>query len=301
MDPLMLSSSKHLVELVEASRSVLQQPTRQDTRQDTCRGTFRDSRGDPGRNISPAFGGREAAARRSAPARWRITAITLALGAVMYGADRGNAQPIDGADAAATAGAPAQERPPGHKGDHEDHQPPPSSPTPAADRDPAPQIPDRVLIDQDGKPRRFYTDLVKGKLVVMNSIFTSCPATCPVQTAIFAQVQRMLGDRVGRDVQMISVSLDPVTDTPERLKEFAKRFGVGPGWVFLTGPKADVTEVLQAMDLYSADPAQHTPMAALGHERSGLWMKVVNLNAPADIVSRLAHVETLGEQRAAQP
>jgi protein SCO1/2 len=231
----------------------------------------------------------------------RITAITLALGAAIFGVDRGNAQPIDGADSAAAAGVPAEAHPPEHTGDHEHHQPQPPPQAPAAARDPAPQIPDRILIDQDGTPRRFYTDLVKGKVVVMNSIFTSCPGTCPVQTAIFSQVQRMLGDRVGRDVQMISLSLDPVTDTPERLKEFAKRHGAGPGWVFLTGPKADVVDVLQAMDLYSADPAQHTPMAALGHERSGLWMKVVNLSAPADILSRLAHVEALGEERGAKP
>ena len=169
-----------------------------------------------------------------------------------------------------------------------------------SDRDSAPQIPDPVLVDQNGERHRFYTDLVKGKLVLMNSIFTSCPGTCPAQTAIFAQVQQLLADRPGMNVQMLSVSLDPVTDTPERLKEFADRFHAKPGWLFLTGPKQDVTEVLQAMDIYSADPADHTPMAAIGHEPAGLWMKVINLNAPADIAARVERVKALGDERLAK-
>lgn len=162
-----------------------------------------------------------------------------------------------------------------------------------------PTIPDPVLVDQDGKQHHFYSDLLKGKLVLMNSIYTSCQGTCPIQTAIFSQTRKMLGDRIGQDVQMISVSLDPVTDTPERLKEFASKHGVtdNNGWLFLTGTKQNVTEVLQAMDLYSADPEDHTPIAAVGNEPAGIWMKVVNLNSPIELVRRIDYVKTLGEER----
>jgi cytochrome oxidase Cu insertion factor (SCO1/SenC/PrrC family) len=159
-----------------------------------------------------------------------------------------------------------------------------------------PQIPDPVLIDQDGRPHRFYSELLKGKLVLMNSIYTSCPGTCPMQSSVFAGVQRLLGERLGSDVVMISVSLDPVTDTPERLKEFSQRFRAGPGWLLLTGPPEDVKEVLQAMDLYSADPAAHAPIAAIGNEPAGLWMKVVNLTSPTDLLARLERVEELGRR-----
>ena len=219
-----------------------------------------------------------------------IAALVLMGGVVSPGGVGHTADDMPGAAHPQVAAAPA-----GH--DHHVHQP--QGVVPTDERDLRPQIPDPVLVDQHGKRHHFYSDLVKGKLVVMNSIYTSCGGTCPVQTAIFAQVQRMLGDRVGHDVQMLSVSLDPVTDTPERLDEFAARFGVGPGWLFLTGSRADVTEVLQAMDLYSADPKEHTPMAAIGHEPAGLWMKLINLTAPGDIVGRLDRIESLGKQRLA--
>ena len=161
-----------------------------------------------------------------------------------------------------------------------------------------PAFPDTILVDQDGNKHHFYSDLIKGKLVLMNSIYTSCEGSCPVQTAIFARTRQILGDRVGRDVQMISISLDPVTDTPERLKEFAdKHGGAGAGWTFLTGSKQDVTEVLQAMDLFAAVPEQHTPIAAVGNEAAGIWMKVINLNAPRELASRIDYVKSLGEHK----
>jgi len=170
----------------------------------------------------------------------------------------------------------------------------------ASQKDIRPQIPDTLLTDQDGNKHHFYNDLIKGKTVLINAVYTSCAGVCPIQTAVFSKVQSLLGDRVGRDIQIISVTLDPVTDTPARLKEFSERFDVGPGWVFLTGTKQEVTEVLQAMDLYSPVPAQHTPIAAIGHEPGAVWMKVINVTAPTDIVGRMQRIEELGAQRAAR-
>jgi protein SCO1/2 len=161
-----------------------------------------------------------------------------------------------------------------------------------------PSIPDVALIDQNGKPRHFYSDLVKGKIVVMNAIYTSCPGVCPVQTQILSRVQTLLGDRVGKEVQLISVSLDPVTDTPQRMKEYAEKFGAGPGWAFLTGPKPDVDAVLKAMDLYASTPAAHTPMASVGYEPGEVWMKMVSISAPEDFITRIDYVKSLGEKKA---
>jgi protein SCO1/2 len=177
----------------------------------------------------------------------------------------------------------------------------PAVPAPAAAQHPIkPQIPDTVLIDQDGREQHFYTDLIKDKLVIVNALYTSCPATCPIQAGVFAGVQERLGDRVGKDVQLISITLDPATDTPERLKQFAERFNAGPGWVLLTGPKPDVVEVLQAMDLYAADPADHTPIAAIGNEPAGVWMKTINLISPVEMVSKLNYVAGLEQSQLAQ-
>src|SRR5262245_43126643 len=96
-------------------------------------------------------------------------------------------------------------------------------------------FPNVPLITQDGTTVHFYDDLLKGKKVAVNLIYTSCKDECPLETARLVQVQRLLGDRVGKDVFFYSISIDPKRDTPGVLKAYAEKFGVGPGWLFLTG------------------------------------------------------------------
>ncbi|NOT29089.1 MAG: SCO family protein [Planctomycetes bacterium] len=171
---------------------------------------------------------------------------------------------------------------------------PPRADTPLQDALARARIPDVVLLDQDGREVRFYSDLVRGKRVLMNAIYTTCSGTCPAQTSIFTSVQRHLKQRPElADVQLISVSLDPLQDRPARLKEFAEKYGAQPGWAFLTGSKENVQAVLEAMDLYAAVPEQHTPICALGNEPTGVWMKLVNLATPDEIVSRIEYVTKL--------
>lgn len=170
----------------------------------------------------------------------------------------------------------------------------PSAPAPTAAADSAqrkPTLPDVTLTDQDGRKLRFWSDVVKGKLVFFNSFFTSCGGTCPVQSSVFSALQKRLGDRVGKDIVLVSVTVDPENDTPEVLKAYAKKYGAGPGWYFLTGSEADVEQVLVAMDLYAKRPDDHSPMAAVGDERSMLWRKVLNLKAPAALEAELKALE----------
>ena len=91
------------------------------------------------------------------------------------------------------------------------------------------------LVTQDGKKVRFFDDLIKGKVVAINFIFTGCSAACSMETARLRDVQDLLGDRMGKDVFFYSISIDPDNDTPEALKHYADKFKVGPGWTFLTG------------------------------------------------------------------
>ena len=100
------------------------------------------------------------------------------------------------------------------------------------------------LVTQDGEQVRFYDDLIKGKIVAVNFIYTSCMFTCPLETARLAQVQRILGERVGKDIFFYSISIDPGHDTPPVLKAYLEKFGVGPGWLFLTGKKEDIVQVV---------------------------------------------------------
>ena len=98
----------------------------------------------------------------------------------------------------------------------------------------SPRIPDVTVQDQNGKSLNFYSDLVKGKVVAVNFVFTTCTAICPSLTATFRRVQQQLAEQKVQ-AQLISVSVDPTADTPERLQQFAAKFKAEPGWTFVTG------------------------------------------------------------------
>ncbi len=152
------------------------------------------------------------------------------------------------------------------------------------DAAPGKAIPDLELLDQDGRKVRFYSDLVKGKVVVINFIFTTCTTICPPLGATFARVQRELGERTGRDVHFISVSVDPVTDTPERLKAWGAKFKAGAGWTFVTGDKPQVDALLRALASSSARREDHSPTVLIGNDASGQWTRAYGLAKPSQIV-----------------
>jgi protein SCO1/2 len=137
-------------------------------------------------------------------------------------------------------------------------------------------FPNVPLVTQDGKTVRFYDDLIKDKVVAINFIFTSCTDVCPGETARLRQVQKRIQNRVGKDVFMYSISIDPETDTPPVLKGYSEKFGVGPGWLFLTGKEADITLLQRKLGLLIEDledPNDHNVSLILGNETTGRWMK----------------------------
>jgi len=145
-------------------------------------------------------------------------------------------------------------------------------------------IPDVVLKDQDGKSVRFYTDLVKGRVVAINFIFTSCTTICPPLGATFAGIQKLNPGRAGRDFSLISISVDPTNDTPERLKAWAARFGAGPGWTLVTGSNEEVTRLLSALRAGTSRPQDHTPLVLIGNDATGVWTRAYGLSAPEKLV-----------------
>lgn len=152
-------------------------------------------------------------------------------------------------------------------------------------------IPDVELLDQDGRKVRFYSDLVQGKTVAISFIFTSCTTICPALTALMSRVQQKLLSDGRSDIQLISISVDPVRDTPSRLKNWSKNFSSQAGWVFLTGPKANVDHLLKALRTFTPDPQDHTPMVLIGNEPHGVWKQVNGLSsadAIADAVRTMA-------------
>jgi cytochrome oxidase Cu insertion factor (SCO1/SenC/PrrC family) len=145
-------------------------------------------------------------------------------------------------------------------------------------------IPDVELLDQDGRKVHFYTDLVKGHTVAINFIFTTCTTICPPLGATFRRVEEGLGERAGRDVRLISISVDPATDTPERMKAWGAKFHAGGGWTFVTGAKPSVNELLRALGAATASPADHTPAVLIGNDASGQWTRTYGLARPTQIV-----------------
>lgn len=162
----------------------------------------------------------------------------------------------------------------------------------AADAAPVPltvrSLPDVALVDQSGRERHLWTDLVKGQVVAMNFIFTSCPSICPPMGASFAELQHRLE---GREVRFLSISIDPVTDTPARLADWAAKFGGTSAWTLLTGPSPSVDDVLNTLGVRSAVKGEHTPVVVLGNAKTGRWTRAHALAPPEEL---LALLDSLG-------
>ena len=146
-------------------------------------------------------------------------------------------------------------------------------------------FPNVPLRTHDGRSVRFYDDLVKGRKVIINFTFTSCTGTCPRTSANLARVQEMLGDRIGRDISIVSISIDPEHDTPERLAEYARTFDARPGWTFATGRLDDINAIRRRLGLYdSEDITQHMGLLTFGNEPEGKWGATPALDTPKNIL-----------------
>ncbi len=139
-------------------------------------------------------------------------------------------------------------------------------------------FPNVELTTHQGKKVRFFDDLVKDKVVVINFIYTSCPDSCPLETARLSQVEKILGERVGQDVFMYSITIDPENDTAEVLAQYRKRYDAGPGWTFLTGDEQEIVDLRKKLGLYIAeiqgdDSNNHNLSLIIGNQKTGRWMK----------------------------
>lgn len=153
---------------------------------------------------------------------------------------------------------------------------------------------DLVLVDHEGRSHRLYSDLLRDKVVVVNSFFTSCTASCPVIMGRMTRIQHDLGDRLGREVHLLSLTSDPATDTAARLKEYGTRLGARPGWYLLTGEPGNVKIALRKLGHGAETREAHPNLLVVGNERTGLWKKLFALAAPDELV-RL--VQTVLEDR----
>ena len=165
-------------------------------------------------------------------------------------------------------------------------------------------FPDVKLTTHEGKEVRFYEDLLKGKIVAINLIYTTCKYACPLETARLAQVQKLVGDRMGRDVFFYSISIDPEVDTPDVLKAYAEKFHAGPGWLFLTGKKDEIDLISKKLGLYSKPGASadgHTPHLLVGNEATGQWIRNSGVDNPSFLATTISSWMNSWQTTASKP
>ena len=153
---------------------------------------------------------------------------------------------------------------------------------------------DVALVDQNGQTVRLEKDLVSNKIVVMSFIYTSCTTVCPVVSSIMGKVQKQLGARVGTEVQLVSISIDPQREEAKRLNDYARSLQNGPGWSWLTGTTQSVNETLKGLGTFSGDFKNHAPLILVGDGNSRHWTRFYGFTDPT-VLSR--EVEKLSGQR----
>ncbi len=136
---------------------------------------------------------------------------------------------------------------------------------------------DVELINQNGEKMRLYSDLLKGRVVIINSFFATCPGSCLPMSRNLEKIQTALGERMGKEVYFISISVDSAVDTPASLKAYAKKLNAGPGWFFLTGTKQNVDFALTKLGQFVSEKQDHLNIFIIGNERTGLWKKAFGL------------------------
>ncbi len=145
-------------------------------------------------------------------------------------------------------------------------------------------VPDVAVLDQNGRKLNFYTDLVKGRKVIVNFVYTTCKEVCPMSGENFARLQKTLGERLGKDVFMISVTTDPEVDSPARLKAWSDKYHRAPGWTLVTGSKGEITKLLRVLTGDGPKTGYHVPAVCVIDDlkKSQTWN--YGLAAPEEIV-----------------
>jgi protein SCO1/2 len=143
---------------------------------------------------------------------------------------------------------------------------------------------DVELLNQDGEKMRFYSDLLKDKVVIVNTFFGTCTSVCPPMNRNLEKVQEAFKDRIGKDLYIISISVDPAVDTPPMLKDYAAKFHAVPGRFFLTGKKENVNWALYKLGQYVEDKNDHQTVVVIGNVRTGLWKKAFGMAKAEELI-----------------
>lgn len=150
---------------------------------------------------------------------------------------------------------------------------------------------DDILVDQNQQRHRFYSDLLAGHVVLINVVFSSCDGACPLQTQTLRKVKNDLGTRFDQEIRFLSLSVDPKNDTPETLKQFARKQGVDEeGWYFLDAEPDTMRKVLKKLGQWTDQPVEHSTLLIAGNTETAHWVKIPPASAPERIVYELTEL-----------
>ena len=143
---------------------------------------------------------------------------------------------------------------------------------------------DVALVNHDGQQMRFYSDLIRAKVVIVNVFFADCTGVCPPMLKTLEKIQDWLGSRLGKEVHILSITVDSARDTPPHLKELARKFNAKPGWFFLSGKKENVAFALKKLGQHVEAREDHSNILIIGNEPTGLWKKAFGLAKTEDLI-----------------
>lgn len=147
---------------------------------------------------------------------------------------------------------------------------------------------DTEVIDQNGNKLRFYSDVLKDRVLLINFIFTNCGDYCPMVTQKLIQTRSQMAESVKDDIWFISISVDPERDTPEAMKAFAKKHGVDESrWIFLTGQTQNLDFIVKRLGQYSKDVESHSTLMLGANTRTRHWTRVMPMATPPDIARQM--------------
>ena len=147
-------------------------------------------------------------------------------------------------------------------------------------------VPDIEVVNQDGQHVRFNSQVVEGRIAIVTGFFTTCSSMCPITQEKLSQVAKLLGPRLGKDVVIVSVSVDAENDTPARMKDWAEKFHIGPGWTLLSGNRDDVDTLLKSLGLFVELRQRHQSALMVGSAATG-WVRISSWT-PSEKLAKLA-------------
>lgn len=149
---------------------------------------------------------------------------------------------------------------------------------------------DLTLVTHEGKEVRFFSDLLQDRIVLITGFYVNCDTTSPRQNLMLSRVQKQLGELLGQQVWIVTLTVDPIRDTPDLVSDYAKVFAPQPGWTFVTGSVENIDWVNYRLGQYTVDPETHPGVYLLGNLKTGLWLKVPSNAKPDELLSRIKQV-----------